>query len=81
MTKRENDFASLLAKMPPERFLGVVRIMGISLIDEEQQNIKDAEDLLDEMFVKFSTYSKQRQRTLLKIMRAAEKQRNYGTCT
>lgn len=73
MTKRENDFASLLAKMPPERFLGVVRIMGISLIDEEQQNIKDAEDLLDEMFVKFSTYSKQRQRTLLKIMRAAEK--------
>ena len=73
MTKRENDFASLLAKMPPEQFLGVARIMGISLIDEEQQCIKDAEDLLDEMFVKFSTYSKQRQRTLLKIMRAAEK--------
>lgn len=73
MTKRENDFASLLVKMAPEQFLGVVRIMGISLIDEEQQCIKDAEVLLDEMFVKFSTYSKQRQRTLLKIMRAAEK--------
>lgn len=73
MTNRENNFVNLLVRLTPEQLLGVARIMGINLVDEEKRAIKDGEVILDEMFKKFSSYSKERQKNLLKIMRKAAK--------
>ena len=80
MTNRENEFAALLPKLSVDQFLGIARVMGISLVCEG--GIKDGEVIIQEMFDKFHGYSRKRQRNLLRLMRAATaKEKNNGNST
>lgn len=77
MTRRQSEFAGLLPRLPIEELLGITKIMGIGLVCGEDENgeklVKDGEIIIQEMFDKFSTYDKTRQKNLLRIMRAAAK--------
>lgn len=78
--KHVKEFIKYLGKLNMEEFVGVARLMNINLYAEcgPSKNdcnldIKDGEQIIEEMVNKFMGYNRVRRRNLLTIIRSAAK--------
>lgn len=63
-----------IAKLQPEEFLGVCRILGISLMSDEETP-KGAATLFEDVINKLNTMGRTQRKNLIKILRAANEDR------
>lgn len=74
ITLNNSLFIKYLNKLEPSEFLGVSRILGISLREEESEQARAAEDIYADMLIKFSSLKKKTQKQLLDIIQAATRE-------
>lgn len=76
---KETEFLKLLVKLSPEEFLGVARILKVSLLknpeeeDPRKLEPRGFEDIIVDINQNFELEGRKRKRELLRIMRAAVK--------
>lgn len=63
-----------IAKLQPEEFIGVCRILGISLMVDEETP-KEADTLFEDVIGKLNTMNRTQRKNLIKILRAANEDR------
>lgn len=63
-----------IAKLRPEEFIGVCRILGISLMSDEETP-KGAATLFEDVITKLNTMGRTQRKNLVKILRAANEDR------
>ena len=63
-----------IAKLQPEEFIGVCRILGISLM-VDKETPKEAGVLFEEVIEKLNTMNRTQRKNLIKILRAANEDR------
>ena len=68
-----DNFIKRILTLEIEEFLGICQVMGVVLIEKEQDNPKDLYYLVYEVAEKYQSYSKTRKKQLDKILKAATK--------
>ena len=63
-----------IVKLQPEEFFGICKILGVQVIKGEDEP-KEAADLFGEVLEKLEKLSRVRRKNLLKLLRAANKDR------
>ena len=63
-----------IAKLQPEEFIGVCRILGISLM-VDKETPKEAGALFEDVIGKLNTMNRIQRKNLIKILRAANEDR------
>ena len=63
-----------IAKLQPEEFIGVCRILGISLM-VDKETPKEAGTLFEDVIGKLNTMNRIQRKNLIKILRAANEDR------
>ena len=63
-----------IAKLQPEEFIGVCRILGISLM-VDKETPKEADALFEDVIGKLNTMNRIQRKNLIKILRAANEDR------
>lgn len=77
-------FLKALAKLSVEEFCGVAKMMNVELVEwiesdidcadpKKEPILRNAEDIINEMYHKFQTYNRVRRRNLMSIIEAAGK--------
>lgn len=61
-------FFSLLLKLQPEQFIGVLRILSIPLTDENK-NPRDFEEVYLDLATKWRNLPRERRRNLLRLLK------------
>lgn len=65
-------FIGLINTLPATEFLGVVRIMNLTVIGENNKP-RSFEDIMSDMIDKFVEYNRTQRRNLMKIIKKASK--------
>ena len=63
-----------ISKLQPEEFIGVCKILGISLMVDEETP-KEAGTLFEDVIGKLNTMNRTQRKNLIKILRAANEDR------
>ena len=79
--KTYKQFIGYLAKTTPEEFFGVVKMMGLDIVSEDNDvenhvlKFKEPDLLLEEVLDKFCYLSRDRRKNLMKILKKTVKGR------
>ena len=65
--------AKEISKMPAEEFLGVCKILGVSLIEDEEA--RNFSEIWADVVEKINRLDRNRRKNLMKLLRAANKDR------
>ena len=77
MENRNMKFMREVVKLPMEQFLGVVRILKVSLIDpDDPKKMKDFSVVFEELMKAYDAAPRKRRRELYSIVAAAARKEN-----
>jgi len=72
--KYMTEFMTEVSKLEAEEFFGILNLCGIKPLTKNKEP-RDFEVLLEELYTTVSEYSRVRRRNLMRILRAANKER------
>lgn len=64
-----------ILKLQTEEFLGVCKILGVSLIEKEEDKERDFEDIWADVMDKLERLNRVKRKNLMKLLRAANEDR------
>ncbi len=64
-----------ILKLQAEEFLGVCKILGVSLIEKEEDKERDFEDIWADVVDKLGGLNRVKRKNLMKLLRAANEDR------
>lgn len=76
---KQNEFIELISKLEPVEFIGIARVLCISIIDEENKTTRDFYDILNDVVNKFNTLARKQRREILSVLRRVKKENVIGT--
>lgn len=76
---KQNEFIELISKLEPVEFIGIARVLCVSIIDEENKTTRDFYDILNDVVNKFNTLARKQRREILSVLRRVKKENVVGT--
>lgn len=76
---KQNEFIELISKLEPVEFIGIARVLCVSIIDEENKTTRDFYDILNDVVNKFNTLARKQRREILSVLRRVKKENVIGT--
>ena len=76
---KQNEFIELISKLEPVEFIGIARVLCVSIIDEENKTTRDFYDILNDVVNKFNTLARKQRREILSVLRRVKKEHVIGT--
>lgn len=80
--KQVDEFARCLAKLEPQEFIGVCRLMNVPTVTQEigedgkeTVEARPADQMVNDLLAKFMEYNRERRRNLMIILRAATRKK------
>lgn len=71
------EVMDMMARLETIEFIGLARLLKVSLVQENDEDIRPFADIVEDMLVSYNKQNRKRRREIFKMLKNATKNRDY----